>query len=491
MSSTRTGLTMVNLVKVAIVIPWLIMMAVLVGRIHFVPEIKLSPAEELSDSESYMAIYLKGRKTGYSEQILARNASGYLMNNNTYLRLNLMGEIQELRTLTSAQLDESLGLRTFDFFMSAGPIRYQLAGRVDGLNLELVSQTGGHRSKSILRLDEVPRLASGLAPFLAKKGLKKGERFSLPIFDPSTLSTKSVQVVVEDKETIEVEGREVDAFRVRMDYFDVQSYTWIDEAGRVQKEEGLLGLSMVRTTEDQAREGLVGKADLTDLVAATSAPTSGVLAHPRDVRFLKARLKGVDLTGFDLSGGRQVLNGEVVEVRRETIDVRDEAAPLPRDPHVIPFTYPSQFIQSDDHQIISQARALTEGAASPLDKIDRIVKWVYETLEKRPTMSVPSAVDVLETKVGDCNEHAVLAAGLLRAAGVPTKTVVGVLYFDGRFYYHAWIEAYWGRWLAADPLLGQVPADASHIRFLTGDISRQAEMVRVIGRLEVEILEDR
>ena len=272
MSATRPRLTPTNIVKVSIVLFWLIMMSVLVGRIHFVPEIKLSPSEELADSESYMAIYMKGQKTGYSEQILSRTETGYNMNNNTYLRLNLMGDFQELRTLISAQLDESLGLRSFDFFMSAGPIKYQLVGVMNDLNLELLSLTGGHKSKSVIRLDEVPRLASGLAPFLAKKGLVKGDRFKIPIFDPSTLSTKSVQVVVEDKEKIEVEGREVEAFRVRMNYYDAQSYTWIDSAGRIQKEEGLLGLSMVRTTEEEAQKGLTGKADLADMVAATSAP---------------------------------------------------------------------------------------------------------------------------------------------------------------------------------------------------------------------------
>ena len=115
--------------------------------------------------------------------------------------------------------------------------------------------------------------------------------------------------------------------------------------------------------------------------------------------------------------------------------------------------------------------------------------WVYKNLEKRPTMSVPSAKDVLASRVGDCNEHSILAAALLRASGVPCRVVVGVLYFQDRFYYHAWLEVFYGRWLAVDPLMGQIPADATHIRFLAGGLSRQAELVRIIGRLEIEILE--
>ena len=132
-----------------------------------------------------------------------------------------------------------------------------------------------------------------------------------------------------------------------------------------------------------------------------------------------------------------------------------------------------------------------KSVTSPLEATEKITTWVFENLEKRPTMSVPSAAHILETKVGDCNEHSVLAAALHRALGIPTRIAVGVLYFKGRFYYHAWIEVYWGRWMAVDPLLGQVPADATHIRFLTGEISRQTDLVRIIGRLEVDILEAR
>jgi len=104
---------------------------------------------------------------------------------------------------------------------------------------------------------------------------------------------------------------------------------------------------------------------------------------------------------------------------------------------------------------------------------------------------VPSALEVLQTKAGDCNEHSVLTVALLRAAGVPARTVVGVLYFEGRFYYHAWVEAYWGRWMAIDSLMYQIPADATHIRLVAGGLESQVELVKVIGRLQVEILEVR
>ncbi|MBU2549095.1 MAG: transglutaminase-like domain-containing protein [Proteobacteria bacterium] len=484
-----TRLRLGGTIKALIVVFWLVMVYFLVERVHMIPDMIDVESTRLAETQSWMSIYFKGQKVGYTYQALTPIQSGYALDQKTFMRLNLMGQVQELRTLTSALLNKALGLTSFNFFMSAGPIRYQLGGTLNGLTLELAGMTGAYRNKMSLRLESVPRLASGLMHYLVQKGLEKGQRFRVPIFDPSTLSTRQVQVVVEDSEKLVIDGQPVDTFRVRMDYADIQTYAWVDTQGRTIKETGLLGMTLERTTESKATEGIAGRAELSDLVASTSAPTNRVLEAPRQVRYLKARLKGLDFSGFELDGGRQRFKDGVVEVTRQPIDFKNEKHLPLRDPNLQPDLEPTPFIQSRHPKVIRQARVLVAGLTSPLEIIDRIVGWVYEELDKRPTMSVPSALDVLETKVGDCNEHAVLAAGLLRAAGVPTRMAVGVLYFEGRFYYHAWLEAYWGRWMAVDPLLGQIPADATHIRFLTGDLSRQTDMVRVIGRLEVEILD--
>jgi len=104
------------------------------------------------------------------------------------------------------------------------------------------------------------------------------------------------------------------------------------------------------------------------------------------------------------------------------------------------------------------------------------------------TAAVPSAVQVLETRVGDCNEHAVLFVALARAAGLPARTVAGLVPVGGRFYYHAWAEVYLGDWVAVDPMLDEFPAGAAHLRFTIGGLARHAELVRLIGRIKVEVL---
>ena len=97
---------------------------------------------------------------------------------------------------------------------------------------------------------------------------------------------------------------------------------------------------------------------------------------------------------------------------------------------------------------------------------------------------------MLEARQGDCNEHTVLYVALARALGLPARTAVGLVSIEGRFYYHAWPEVWLGNdWVAVDPTLGQYPADATHLRFLLGGLARQLELVRLIGRLELEVVE--
>ena len=150
---------------------------------------------------------------------------------------------------------------------------------------------------------------------------------------------------------------------------------------------------------------------------------------------------------------------------------------------------PSYLIQSEDELIKSQAREIIEDERDPAKAAETINSWVFKNLKKEGTVSLPNALDVLKTKKGDCNEHAALFAALARAAGIPTKLVMGTIYIDGRFYYHAWNEVYLGRWVAVDSTYGQLPADATHIKLIEGDIKKSAEIMKVVGKIKIKVLE--
>ena len=158
------------------------------------------------------------------------------------------------------------------------------------------------------------------------------------------------------------------------------------------------------------------------------------------------------------------------------------------------YLQPEPLLQSDDPRIVSAARGTTAWRSvwrhQPMRVAQALMNSVYTMLEKEITISVPSAVQVLEARRGDCNEHTVLYVAMARALGLPARTAVGLVYVDGSFFYHAWPEVWLGQWVAVDPTFGQFPADAAHIRFVIGGLAQQVEIVRLIGRLEIEILSE-
>jgi transglutaminase-like putative cysteine protease len=264
--------------------------------------------------------------------------------------------------------------------------------------------------------------------------------------------------------------------------------TWISPYGELLKEEGFLGMTMVRTDSEGALEGFSETAAV-ELVREAAVVPDRPIARPRQLKRLRLELTGIHGEGWDLTGGRQSWNeGELAIVR----EVLQEAPPV-RIPWFSPERAsdlrPSLLVQSDSPILREQVAAIVGEESDALRAAALISSWVYENLDKRPTLSIPNALDVYKMRAGDCNEHSVLFAALARAAGIPTRIVSGLLYTEGRFYYHAWDEIYVGDWVAVDSLLNQIPADPTHIRLIVGELDRQVQLVSVIGRLGIRVLD--
>jgi hypothetical protein len=71
--------------------------------------------------------------------------------------------------------------------------------------------------------------------------------------------------------------------------------------------------------------------------------------------------------------------------------------------------------------------------------------------------------------------------------GIPAKVEAGLVYLNGRFYYHAWNLVYLGQWVTADSLFGQLPADVTHIRLSSGELKEQLNLMSIIGNIQLKI----
>ena len=73
------------------------------------------------------------------------------------------------------------------------------------------------------------------------------------------------------EELMEVMGKKIAVKKLSLQAKGMTQYAFVDETGRVVKEEGLLGITLVAATKEQAVEGIVPGDDFT--LVASVLPT--------------------------------------------------------------------------------------------------------------------------------------------------------------------------------------------------------------------------
>jgi hypothetical protein len=270
---------------------------------------------------------------------------------------------------------------------------------------------------------------------------------------------------------------------------------WVDELGNVLKERGFMGFTLVKCSPAMARRNMEEGAG-GDFYELAAVHVNGKLQKPDKLTYLKLKLTGVNEEQLDmnaLNGGRQRFHSGIIEVVLEDAPVNSSYT-LPYEDaggEMKAFLHPEFNIESDHEIVIKKSREIAGEETDPFAVAERLMTWVYRNVHKRPVVTVPSALEVLRTLVGDCNEHSVLLTALLRSTGIPARINVGLVYARGKFFYHAWTEAYLGKWISMDSTLNQMPTDATHIKMIEGGLLRQVDIIGLMGKLNLEIVDYR
>ena len=496
---------------------WFGMIGWQVRREYFQPELtRLAEAAlSLAPGVSFYTLRLGDRTVGLATSRLDTVPEGFVLEDVMTLDLPALGQTGTAVVRSMVSLSPALVMESFFFSLESEVGRF----RADGVlgadsTLHITIDAGGEKQELSYRQAETPIFSAVLPIRIAMAGeLKVGNTLHLPVFDPSTLSTRAVEirvleqgiVVVPDSASYDAAtGRwsvsrydSIPAWKIAEIHGGVQVESWVDEDGRVLSASSPLGFTMEKTEYElarQAQEDASGEASLAideDIILSTAVRSNVDLGAVEEHDVLRFRLTGVELSGFQLDGGRQSLSGDTLTIRREDWDAIDPGFSLPYKLMDLRETLEAQpLIQSDDPRIQDEARkAVGRWQRDAREVAGILTRRVDRMLAKSVTFSIPSALQVLDSRQGDCNEHTVLYVALARSLGLPARTAVGLVYLNGSFFYHAWPEVWLGEWVAVDPTFGQYPADAAHIRFVVGGLAQQVEIIRLIGRLNIEVLE--
>ncbi|MBN1829450.1 MAG: transglutaminase domain-containing protein [Deltaproteobacteria bacterium] len=446
--------------------------------------------EKIPVGELWMSITQGGKKIGYAQRTYTSSEQGFGFSERIFMRINTMGIVQPLIVRTEAEMKPDHTLSNFRFSLESNLFKFNARGKVSGKNMIVHTGVSDEEKVSVIKLSDSIYLGGGILESVGTAELKEGEKRTFLVFDPASLGQRPVHVILLAEEPLSIMGERLKARKLSVDMMGMKQTAWVDENGSMLREEGMLGIAMERVRKEDALAGLQGEvsADLTEIA---SIPSSRIIEDVNSLKVLKIRLSGIPEGTFFMDGGRQIYQDGVLTIRREVLTDTSKHLGPPRG-DLSDFLKASPFIQSDHPKIRNMAFKIVTHHSDSSVKAEKIFEWVHKSIKKRPVLSVPNALETLKNRIGDCNEHAVLLAALARAAGLPAEVEAGIVYMRGRFFYHAWNVIYLkdrGGWVTADAVLGQLPADVSHIRFVRGEADRQIDLIGLIGRVKLDILE--
>lgn len=475
-----------------IVLFWAVMTGLLVHR-----ELRRRPAADpavpaaLETSESWLGLYLgDGQRIGFVHLVRRperrQERAGVALQATAELRARLFEAPARVRltgTLWRA-LEQARG--EIDARVSSEGHDVRLTGRIENGELRAMLRSGGEMvpvrvpvAADLLGTD--PTLLELRLPDLAP-----GEEATVRGLDPLTLRPTVVRVRREGDDTIALAGTPTPVRRLAVEAGGTRLTAWVDRDGEIVGAATPWGLELRRISRQEAlTEGAAA-----ELAAAVAVVPSG--ARPRrGARRMVVRPGGLDAGDALPTDDTQVAlaSGEIAITAPEPggLPGRGRAA----DAALAPFLAADPLVQSDHPRVRSLAAEITGSERDPWRRALAVHRWVERNIHKRPVLGLPSALDVLARREGDCNEHTVLFAALARAAGVPTSLAIGVVWSDELegFAYHAWPEVWVGRWVWMDPTLGQPVADATHVKLLSGGIESWPRVLAFLGRLQLEVVE--
>ena len=503
-------------VAAVILIAWLGGLAVLVRR-----EVFRTDTDRMRDAgarvdpgTAYYRVMQAGTQIGFASSRIDTTATEITMSDQLLFDVEAGRRTHRGSARLSSRLTRSLELRSFSLELSPeiGPLR--ASGEVSGDSLLTLSIRMGEEPAEVRRIPLTkPLLLPTLVPmtFALMERPTLGARRTFSVFDPLSMAPGEVTVavraeslfVVNDSATFDWDRKRwmparrdtIRAWLVEQEGGVISG--WVDANGRMVEAMHPGNLYLEREAYEVAFENwqnwnaraVEASADR-DIQEATAIAASAPIRNHRAVSQLAVRLEGASLDGWSLVGGRQTLSGDTLSIQREKATSLMAAYPLPmaRGGRHEDWLRPERLLQSDDSAIVALAERIRGDTRNPRVAAERLARWVHDSLEKRISFSIPSATQVLRARAGDCNEHTQLYVALARAIGLPARAAAGLAYVGGKFYYHAWPEVFLGDWVAVDPTFGQFPADAAHLRFVIGGFSKQAELLRLIGRLRIDVV---
>lgn len=319
----------------------------------------------------------------------------------------------------------------------------------------------------------------GMVPLRAafEGRLRVGERFTLSVFDLGSGRVRSEPVLVAAESSFVVvdsavwspEARQwipagfdtIRAFRLEHRAQGAPTVSWVDQEGALVSEDIKGGYSLrrsafeivstnyrqVRRTESARwRRGVPGLVPL-------------ALARDSAGRPLPGRFRMTDSAGESLS-----------PVPNPQEDVPDSLD------HWRRFYWDTGSLETGN--LLAAAREAVGTAVTAMDSAANLTRWVASRIRTDGSqVGFATVMNVLQAGRGHPDGKVRLLVAMARSVGMPARVVRGIAVMTNGNFASCWAELWTGRWIAADPALGQFPASSNRVPIAVGERSRSTDLI--------------
>lgn len=269
------------------------------------------------------------------------------------------------------------------------------------------------------------------------------------------------------------------------------SVVWTNDQGVIIKSQEPSGLTLYLDTENTAK-------DTSDRIIFdyTSLPffKSNMIFAKKHEEFSKMKIKidGIKLNPELYKNTLITLTQNTLIIKKDTAEnMKANTYPLPNsDATLAKYLKDDKWIRINDKTIAGNAKNMAIVEKNDAFRMARyLTSNLYFTVSPMALFTLSDSLDIFKMHLGDYIERTMIFASFAKASGMPTRMVSGLVYRNGYFYFHAWPEVWFGKWIPVDPSLAQFPADVTHIPLKQGTIEDLISIVDDLKKIKIEVLE--
>jgi hypothetical protein len=457
----------------------------------------------------YQAVLLDGHKIGHVIHTRKVEAANVATSDEMNLTINRGGISLKIST-TETTVETLQGKPVaFEVLQNITGMKQTTVGKItpEG-KVEAVVTSMGIPQKKTFDWPQGALMSEGLRLMELDKKLTKGQSYTAKVFSPSILSAVDATVEVGSKTDIDLLGRIVPLTEIKvtmvMQGTEIPTISYVDEDLNAMKMiMPVMGMNLELIACD--KEFALSPDDILDFLDRMFVQSPTPLSElPKDSGLIYTVVPTKDaklqIPSDDTQSVKPLPDGKFqVTVQPAKPGAKSRFPYAGKDQALLDALKPSTYLQSDLPSIRDLTRQAIDDetdAAAAAHKIEAFVnKYITQ---KNLSIGYATAGEVAEGKQGDCTEHAVLTAAMCRAAGIPARVAVGLLYvndFADRqhvFGGHAWTQVnLGGKWVNLDATRVPTEYPAGYIMLGSGNGDPQDffGMVNTLGCFTIEKIE--